>query len=103
MAAPGAMPNDGLIDCVMVRYPEEIAKKGPIGLLPLLSKYKKGEHLNWEFTKLVHCKKVKIESVKDAAVNVDGECEFVREREFELLEGAITFIVPRGSKFLDLI
>ena len=103
MAAPGAMPNDGLIDCVMVRYPQELAKKGPIGLLPLLSKYKKGEHLNWEFTRLSHCKHVKIESAKPAAVNVDGECDFVTEREFQLLEGAITFVVPRGSKFLELI
>lgn len=103
MAAPGAMPNDGLIDCVMVRYPAEIAKKGPIGLLPLLSKYKKGEHLNWDFTKLIHCKKVKIESKDPAAVNVDGECAYVTEREFQLLESAITFIVPRGSEFLDLI
>lgn len=103
MAAPGAMPNDGLIDCVMVKYPPEIAKKGVFGLVPLLAKYKKGEHLNWDFTRLVHCKKVKIESEKLAAVNVDGECDFVTEREFRLLEGAITFIVPRGSKFLELI
>jgi diacylglycerol kinase (ATP) len=103
MAAPGAMPNDGLIDCVMVRYTKEVAKKGPLGLLPLLSKYKNGGHLNWDFTKLVHCKHVKIESQSPAAVNVDGECEYVTEREFQLLEGAITFIVPRGSKFLDLI
>ncbi len=103
MAAPGAMPNDGLIDCVMVRYPKEIAKKGPLGLLPLLEKYKNGEHLNWEFTKLVHCKHVKIESQSPAAVNVDGECDYVTEREFQLLEGAITFVVPRGSSFLELI
>ena len=103
MAAPGAMPNDGLIDCVMVRYTPEIAKKGPFGLLPLLDKYKNGEHLNWDFTKLIHCKHVKIESQNPAAVNVDGECAYVTEREFQLLEGAITFIVPRGSKFLELI
>ncbi len=102
MAAPGAMPNDGLIDCVMVKYPKHIAKKGPIALVGLLSKYKKGEHLNWDFTKLVHCKKVKVESTAPAAVNVDGECDFVTEREFELLEGAITFVVPRNSPFLDL-
>ena len=69
----------------------------------LLAKYKKGEHLNWDFTRLTHCKKVKIESAKPAAVNVDGECDFVTEREFKLLENAITFIVPRGSKFLELI
>ncbi len=103
MAAPGAMPNDGLIDCVMVKYPHHIAKKGPLALVGLLNAYKKGEHLNWDFTKLVHCKKVKIESTAPAAVNVDGECEYVTEREFELKEGAITFVVPRNSPFLELL
>ena len=78
-------------------------KKGAFGLIPLLNKYKVGEHLGWDFTKLVHCKHVKIESQNPAAVNVDGECEYVTEREFQLLEGAITFVVPRGSEFLELI
>ncbi len=103
MAAPGAMPNDGLIDCVMVKYPQHIAKKGPLALVGLLNAYKKGEHLGWDFTSLVHCKKVKVESTSPAAVNVDGECEFVTKREFEILEQAVTFIVPRNSSFLELL
>ncbi len=98
MAAPDAMPNDGLLDVVMVNW-----SKGRMGILPLLPKYKKGEHLDWDFTKLVRCKKVKIESPTPAAVNVDGECAYVTEREFKILEKAITFIVPRESSFLDLI
>jgi hypothetical protein len=36
-----------------------------------------------------------------SAVNVDGECAYVTEREFKLLESAITFVVPRGSAFLN--
>lgn len=103
MAAPNAMPNDGLIDCVMVKYPKELAKKGPLALMPLLGKYKKGEHLSWDFTKFVHCKNVKIKSENPAAVNVDGECAYVTEREFQILEQAITFVVPKNSSFLDLL
>lgn len=96
-AAPNAMPNDGFIDVVMVR-----CDRGRLGLLPLLPVYKKGEHLDWDITTFRHAKKVKIESKAPAAVNVDGECAYVTEREFKLLEGAINFVVPRGSEFLDM-
>lgn len=97
MAAPNAMPNDGWLDVVMVR-----SDRGRIKLLPLIPGYKKGEHTGWDITTIKRAKKVKIESKTPAAVNVDGECAYVTEREFKLLEGAITFVVPRGSKFLDM-
>lgn len=96
-AAPNAMPNDGFIDCVMVR-----SDRSPIRLLPLISVYKKGEHLDYDITTLRRCKKVKVESKNPAAVNVDGECAYVTEREFKLLESAITFVVPKGSEFLNM-
>ncbi len=97
MAAPNAMPNDGLLDVVMVR-----SDRGRLRLLPLIPGYKKGEHVGWNITTHRHAKKVKIESKIPAAVNVDGECAYVTEREFKILESAITFVVPRGSKFLDM-
>ena len=97
MAAPSAMPNDGLLDVVMVR-----SDRGRLKLLPLIPGYKKGEHVNWDITTHRHAKKVKIESANVSAVNVDGEWSYVTEREFKILEGAITFVVPRGSKFLDM-
>ncbi len=96
-AAPNAMPNDGLIDCVMLR-----SDRSPIKLLPLISVYKNGEHLDLDFTTFRRCKKVKIESKNPAAVNVDGECTYVTEREFKLLESAITFVVPKNSEFLNM-
>ena len=96
-AAPNAMPNDGFIDVVMVRCDRSAPK-----LLPLIPKYKNGEHLDWDITTFRRAKKVKIESCKPAAVNVDGECEYVTEREFKLLEKAITFVVPRNSDFLNM-
>ena len=96
-AAPNAMPNDGLIDCVMVK-----SDRSALRLLPLIPLYKKGEHLDLDITTFRHCKKVKIESKNPAAVNVDGECAYVTEREFKLLESAITFVVPQNSEFLNL-
>lgn len=97
MAAPDAIPNDGFIDCVMVR-----SDRGRLRLLPLIPIYKKGEHLGLDITTVRRCKKVKVESKVPAAVNVDGECAYVTEREFKLLENAITFVVPKNSKFLSL-
>lgn len=96
-AAPKAMPNDGFIDCVMVR-----CDRSPIRLLPLISVYKNGEHLDLDITTMRRCKKVKVESRNPAAVNVDGECDYVTEREFKLLEKAITFVVPKDSEFLNM-
>ena len=103
LAAPYAMPNDGLIECVMVKFPKDLVGMSPVALVPLLGKYKKGEHVNWDFTTIKKCKHVKVESANPAAVNVDGECDYVTEREFKMLESAITFVVHRGSEFLDLI
>lgn len=95
MAGPRAMPNDGLIDVVMVRR-----DRGILGLLPLINKYKRGEHLDMDITTFIRGKRVKIESKKPAAVNIDGECSSVMEREFEIIENGITFVVPKNSDFL---
>lgn len=96
-AAPLAMPNDGLLDFVMVRLDRSRLK-----LLPLISKYKAGEHLDWDITTFRRGKKIKVESKKTAAVNVDGECAYVKEREFQIIENGITFVVPKGSQFLNM-
>ncbi len=95
-AAPLADPADGLIDVVMIKLDRSRLK-----LLPLISKYKAGEHLDWDITTFRRAKKVEIESKKIAAVNVDGECEYVNKRTFEMMEKAITFVVPKGSPYLD--
>lgn len=95
-AAPLADPADGLIDVVMIKLDRSRLK-----LLPLISKYKAGEHLDWDITTFRRAKKVEIESKKIAAVNVDGECEYVNKRTFEMMEKAITFVVPKGSAYLE--
>ncbi len=96
MAAPLAMPDDGLLDFVVVKKSVSRAK-----LLSLSQKYKRGEHLGWDITNFVRGKKMTIHSEKPAAVNIDGECEYVTDCTFEIVEKGITFVVPSSSTYFD--
>ena len=95
MAAPLALPEDGLLDFVIVESRVSRPK-----LVTLLNKYKRGEHLDWDITTFKRGKKLTIHSESPAAVNVDGECKFVTDTSFEIIEKGMTFVVPRKSKFL---
>lgn len=94
-AAPLALPEDGLLDFVIVRSDVSRPK-----LVTLLNKYKRGEHLDWDITTFKRGKKIVIHSDKPAAVNVDGECKYVNDTSFEIVEKGITYVVPAKSEFL---
>lgn len=94
-AGPEALPDDGLLDVVMVE-----ANLSRLKLVTLLNKYKRGEHMGWDITIFRRCKKVTIHSETPAAVNVDGETKFVNDTSFELIEKGIKFVVPKKSQFL---
>lgn len=94
-AAPKAIPDDGLLDIICVESVNSRFK-----LLGLLGPYKKGEHLDWDITHFVRAKKVQIHAETPAAVNVDGECQYVTDASFELIEKGIKFVVPKGSDYL---
>lgn len=97
-AAPTALTYDGLLDFVILE------KRGVrVKLLPLISKYKKGEHLDWDITTFKRGKKINIKSEKPAAVNVDGECQYVTESTFEIIEKGIKFVVPACSDFMERV
>ena len=95
MAAPLALPEDGLLDFVIVESRVSRPK-----LVTLLNKYKRGEHLDWDITEFTRGKKLVIHSDKPAAVNVDGEIKYVTDTSFEIIEKGITYVVPANSKFL---
>ncbi len=95
MAGPLAQPDDGLLDFVIVE-----ANMSRLKLVTLLNKYKRGEHLDWDITTFKRGKKLTIHSDTPAAVNVDGECKFVTDTSFELIEKGMNFVVPKNSKFL---
>lgn len=94
-AAPLALPDDGLLDFVIVKSGFSRLK-----LLKILNVYKRGEHLDWDETTFKRGKKVVIHSEKPAAVNVDGECQFVTDTSFEIVEKGMTYVVPAKSEFL---
>ncbi len=95
MAGPLALPDDGLLDFVIVK-----ANMSRLKLVSLLNKYKRGEHLDWDVTTFKRGKKLVLKSEKPAAVNVDGETKYVTETTFEIVEKGITFVVPAKSQFL---
>lgn len=92
--APKAVPNDGLLDFIIVRK-----TVGRLKLAGLVGQYKRGEHLSWDFTTFLRGKKMQIISKAPAAVNVDGECEYVTECTFRLLENAIDIIMPDAAAY----
>lgn len=96
-AAPKAMPNDGELDFIIVKKTMNRLK-----LLSLIGKYKRGEHLGWDVTIFKRGSKIKIHSDKPAAVNVDGECDYVNDSVFEIIKDGMTFVVPKNSPFFEL-
>lgn len=94
MAAPKAMPNDGLLDFIIVKK-----KMSKLKLLTMINGYKNGQHLDWDVTTFVRGKKLNIKSPELAAVNIDGETEYVNESTFEIIEKGITFVLPKGTSF----
>lgn len=96
--APEAIPDDGLLDFIIVRK-----TVGRLKLAGLINKYKRGEHLSWDFTTFVRGKKMHIESKRPAAVNVDGECEYVTDSTFEILPAAINFVIPTTSTYFETV
>ena len=94
MAAPTAWPDDGQLDFVIVRKDRSRAR-----LLPLVNKYKRGEHVGMDITRYVRGSKMKVHCDTPSAVNIDGECEVVTDSEFEIVRRAIKFVVPQFSDF----
>ena len=96
MGAPKAIPDDGLLDFIVVKNTVSRLK-----LAGLVNQYKNGQHLGWDFTNFLRGKKMHIESKEPAAVNVDGECQYVTEATFEILEGAANLVIPTTSDYLE--
>ncbi len=91
---PLAICDDGLLDFIIVKKDMPVIK-----FLKLMGDYKKGKHLEWGRTVFRRGRKMTVRSKKFSAVNVDGECEFVKERTFEIVPRAINFAFPSNVDF----
>ena len=96
--APLARPDDGLLDFILMKR-----TVGRLKLLSLLPTYKKGEHLDNPLTIFMRGKKMQVLSRDPRAVNVDGECQYVTESTFEILEKAVNFVIPTTSTYDEIV
>lgn len=96
MAAPLAMPDDGLMDIVIVK--KDISR---LQMLPLIPKYKNGQHLGWNRTTFKRARKIKITSEETSVVNVDGEIQYVKEAVMTLVDKAVKFVIPTTSTYFE--
>jgi diacylglycerol kinase (ATP) len=90
--APKAVPDDGLLDFILV-------KKPPLYQIPGLVKiYKEGGHLDSPaFKTLVTFRRgreMKVTAFKPVIANFDGECRALEQVSFRAVPGAVRFIVP---------
>ena len=95
-AAPLAMPDDGLLDFIIVKK-----NMSRLRLLGLVNKYKQGKHLGWDVTKFVRGKKITIHSDEIAAINCDGEKRYGNDATFEIVEKGIKFVIPSNSSYFE--
>ena len=86
-AVPGALPNDGLLDVIVVKP----VKKWKIPFLLVL--FITGKHIKAGLGVVRQCKKLAI-SKPGATLNLDGELYDCDRAEYEVLPGAITLRAP---------
>lgn len=96
--APYGVPDDGLLDFIVMEK-----TVGRLRLAGLVGKYKRGEHLSMPFTHFLRGKKMEIFSKKPAAVNVDGECRYVTQSTFQILENALEVILPDEAAYESVV
>lgn len=92
--APRSVCDDGLLEVCLVKT------MSVFRMVPLISKYKKGLHLDDESLRDVieyrRCKQVQIVSQEKMAVSVDGELVEDYFFEIEIVPRTIDFIIPQG-------
>ena len=90
--APEAVPDDGLLDFILIRKPAFYR------IPELVRLYKAGKHLHSKKFDgiLTFCRgrRMEIESALPTAENLDGECSMADRTSFEVVPKAVRFLVP---------
>lgn len=89
-AAPNAVPFDGKLDFTLVKT---ISK---LKILKFLGLYKTGKHTELDYCMLRNCESMEFFADKPIPVNLDGEIITSQNMKFEILKGAVKFIIPSG-------
>lgn len=92
--APKAVPNDGLLDFVLIRKPAYYRIPKLVGV------YKSGKHLDDDKYKdiVIYARGTKMELESDIEMlsTMDGNCVKTRRECYEVMPGALRFILPEG-------
>ena len=94
MAGPLALPDDGLLDVVVVK--KNVSK---FKLLTLIGEYKAGKHLAWDRTFFRRARRIEITCKQDEVVNVDGEIMYTDRAVLQIVDHAVKFVVPANSNY----
>lgn len=86
--APGSIPNDGLLDFVLI---STVSKPK---MVKLLGGYKRGEHYAWDICEHLRGTKMEAECDKAACINIDGEIVHSKTVSFEILPDHFRFVLP---------
>ena len=98
--APLAIINDGIMDLCFVN------KISRFKIMSLIGSYKEGSHLeNKKINKYItykKCNHVMIKSIEPLNVCIDGENYVYDEAEFSVVNNAIKFWIPKGTRVLNI-
>ena len=88
--APRAEPDDGLFDVCVV------GKVGRLELVGMLGRVFEGRHLTHPAVRILHTRRLRIETSKPWLLHADGEPLGRTPTQLELLPAALKVMVPRG-------
>jgi len=88
---PDAMPDDGLLDCLIV---ESVSR---FKVAEIVGKYAKGKFSEFPdvFTHK-RCTELNIEGDQEFVIQIDGEALYAKETKFELIPNGVNFIFPKN-------
>lgn len=93
---PDAMPDDGILDILLVGKTTRIQFFGFVG------KYANGRFREWpERIKYERGRAITVESADTLVVNVDGEAIYGRKIYFKVVPGAVNFLFPKNLRFFN--
>ncbi len=96
--APFADPADGKLDLVALRRVTWWPVVFKVGMYDWQVK---GTHVKKAYCEYLRGDKITFKPEKPVQINVDGECRAVTECTLTSLPGALKFVVPEGSSYLD--
>lgn len=93
--APNAILDDGLLDLILIK------EMNLFEMVPYISAYKKGKHLNHKKAEEIKTKGGKITSENEFLYNIDGEIMKTSEIKFKVLENDLRWAYFRRGKGLQ--